>query len=86
VVLNSDARGSVEGMRWFLTRRAAMALAISSLMVIGTLNYSRYATAAQEAERKKAEASQQFAQSMAKGGAQGLSEEAVLAPEGASGG
>ena len=63
-----------------------MALAISSLMVLGTLNYSRYATAAQEAERKRAEAAQQLTQSMAKGGTQGLSEEVVLAPEGASGG
>jgi hypothetical protein len=90
VALNSDARGSVEGMRWFLTRRAAMALAISSLMVLGTLNYSRIATAAQEAERRRLEtehvAAENLTQAVAKGGAQRLAEEVVLAPEGASGG
>jgi hypothetical protein len=90
VALNSDARGSVEGMRWFLTRRAAMALAISSVMVLGTLNYSRYATAVQEAERKKIEAdyaaAEQLTRAMAKGSELGLTEEVVLAPDGASGG
>jgi hypothetical protein len=73
-------------MRWFLTRRAAIALAISGVMVLGTLNYSRYATAVQEAERKRLEAAQQLTQAVAKGEKQGLSEEVVLAPEGASGG
>jgi hypothetical protein len=90
VALNSDARGSVEGMRWLLTRRAAMALAISSLMVVGTLNYSRYMAATQEAERKKLEsdyaAAEQITRAVAKGSAQGLAEEVILAPEGVSNG
>ncbi|KAF2419999.1 hypothetical protein EJ08DRAFT_598660 [Tothia fuscella] len=55
VVLNSDARTEVEGVRWVLTRRAASALAVGVIMVLATLNYSRYMTATQAKERKKFE-------------------------------
>jgi hypothetical protein len=55
VALNSDARTEVEGVRWVLTRRAASALAVAVIMVLFTLNYSRYMTATQAKERKKHE-------------------------------
>lgn len=38
-----------------LTRRAASALAVGVIMVLATLNYSRYMTATQAKERKKFE-------------------------------
>jgi hypothetical protein len=42
-------------VRWVLTRRAASALAIGVVMVLFTLNYSRYMTATQAKEREKHE-------------------------------
>jgi hypothetical protein len=42
VALNSDSRGDVEGVRWLLTRRAALALAIVIIMVLGSLNFMRF--------------------------------------------
>jgi hypothetical protein len=50
--MNSDTRGDIEGVRWLLTRRAALALAIAVSMVLGTLNYSRYVHAAEESDQK----------------------------------
>jgi hypothetical protein len=38
-----------------LTRRAASALAVGVIMILATLNYSRYMTATQAKERKKFE-------------------------------
>lgn len=40
-------------MRWVLTRRAAGALAITAIMVLSALQYSKYMTQTQERERKK---------------------------------
>lgn len=53
MTLNSDARSDVESMRWVLTRRAALALVIVALSVLGTLRYTAYMTQTQEEERKK---------------------------------
>ncbi|KAJ9642027.1 hypothetical protein H2199_005242 [Coniosporium tulheliwenetii] len=53
VTLNSDARSEVEGLRWVLTRRAAMAVVLSALMILSTLKYQSYMTQLQENERKK---------------------------------
>ncbi|KAF2471252.1 uncharacterized protein BDR25DRAFT_285703 [Lindgomyces ingoldianus] len=54
VALNSDARSEVEGLRWVLTRRAAIAIGVSALMLFAVLRYSSYVTHAQSEERKKA--------------------------------
>jgi hypothetical protein len=90
VALNSDARGAVEGIRWLLTRRAALAIAISVVMVLATMNYSRYMTSSQKVERerhaKEMAANEEVLTSVQNGSTQGLSEEALLAPEGVSGG
>ncbi|OCK79556.1 hypothetical protein K432DRAFT_63956 [Lepidopterella palustris CBS 459.81] len=57
VALNSDARSEVEGLRWVLTRRAAIAIGISAIMILATLRYYNYMTKTQAEERKKAKKS-----------------------------
>lgn len=57
VQLNSDARSEVESLRWVLTRRAAMALALSAGMILATMRYLVYARekeAANQVREKKA--------------------------------
>lgn len=54
VALNSDARSEIEGLRWVLTRRAAIAIAISAVMILSTLRYNSYMTKTQDHERKNA--------------------------------
>ena len=54
MALNSDARSEVEGLRWVLTRRAAIAIAISAVMILSTLKYNSYMTKTQDHERKNA--------------------------------
>lgn len=77
-------------MRWLLTRRAGLAIAIVAVMVLGTFNYSRYMTTLQEAERKKHQdelaAAEEVYEAIQKSGTDGLVEEALLAPDGATGG
>jgi Tfp pilus assembly protein PilE len=77
-------------VRWLLTRRAGLAIAIVAVMVLGTFNYSSYMTTLQEAERKKhqdeLEAVQEAYEALQKGGSEALVEEALLAPDGATGG
>jgi hypothetical protein len=53
VLLNSDSRSEVEGLRWVLTRRAAMAIGLSALMMLGTLKYSSYLIHEEEERLKK---------------------------------
>lgn len=58
VALNSDARSEVEGLRWVLTRRAAITVGISAFMLFVALRYSSYVQhqqhQQQEQRRKKA--------------------------------
>ena len=58
VALRSDARSAVEGLRWILVRRAAIAIVISAVMILATLRYSSYMSRTQEIERQKMRASQ----------------------------
>ncbi|MCJ1433706.1 hypothetical protein MMC27_003070 [Xylographa pallens] len=53
VALNSDSRGEVEGLRWVLTRRAAMAIVGMAFLILGSLRYSSYMIHMQEIERKR---------------------------------
>ncbi|MCJ1395321.1 hypothetical protein MMC18_008205 [Xylographa bjoerkii] len=53
VALNSDSRGEVEGLRWVLTRRAAMAIVGMAFLILGSLRYSSYMIHMQELERKR---------------------------------
>ncbi|KAL9104375.1 MAG: hypothetical protein Q9163_000675 [Psora crenata] len=42
VALNSDAKTEVEGLRWVLTRRAAMAIAFMAILILGSLRWGSY--------------------------------------------
>ncbi|KAF2647444.1 hypothetical protein K491DRAFT_614591 [Lophiostoma macrostomum CBS 122681] len=53
VALNSDARSEVEGLRWVLTRRAAMTVAAAAFMLFLSLRYSSYLQHAQLLDEKK---------------------------------
>ncbi|KAF1844914.1 uncharacterized protein K460DRAFT_310878 [Cucurbitaria berberidis CBS 394.84] len=54
VALNSDARSEVEGLRWVLTRRAAITVGVSAFMLFVALRYTSYIQHQQLEERKKA--------------------------------
>ena len=53
VALNSDARSEVEGLRWVLTRRAAMTVAAAAFMLFCSLRYSSYLQHAAQLDEKK---------------------------------
>ncbi|KAF4239644.1 hypothetical protein CNMCM6457_008564 [Aspergillus fumigatiaffinis] len=53
VSLNSDGKSEIEGLRWILTRRAAMAVATSAFMIIIFLKYYSVRKAQEAAEKKK---------------------------------
>ncbi|KAF1967363.1 hypothetical protein BU23DRAFT_583896 [Bimuria novae-zelandiae CBS 107.79] len=55
VELNSDARSEVEGLRWILTRRAAIAIGISAFILFTLLRYMSYANHQSQEHRKKEE-------------------------------
>ena len=55
VALNSDARSEIEGLRWVLTRRAAIAIGVSAFMLFCMLRYSSYVAHNQAEAKKKAE-------------------------------
>ncbi|KAL4780000.1 hypothetical protein BJX76DRAFT_62376 [Aspergillus varians] len=54
VSLNSDSKSEIEGLRWILTRRAALAIAISAFMILSFLRYSSTQRAQNGAEKKDA--------------------------------
>lgn len=53
--MNSDARSEVEGLRWVLTRRAAISVAVSAFMLFVALRYSSYVAHQQSEEKKRAQ-------------------------------
>jgi hypothetical protein len=53
VALNSDARSEVEGVRWVLTRRAAITVGVSAFMLFVALRYTSYVQHQQLEERKR---------------------------------
>lgn len=61
VKLISDSKSQVEGLRWVLTRRTAMALATMAVLILGSLRWSTYQMRVKEmekvAEEKKAQSS-----------------------------
>ncbi|EHY56988.1 hypothetical protein HRR83_001945 [Exophiala dermatitidis] len=56
VLLNSEAKSEVEGLRWVLTRRAAMAIGFCAFMIISALNYSSIKMREKEEAEKKRKA------------------------------
>ncbi|KAI9880363.1 MAG: hypothetical protein M1830_003680 [Pleopsidium flavum] len=57
VALNSDSKGEVEGLRWVLTRRAALAIVGMAFLILSSLRYSTYKLHAREQARKLASTS-----------------------------
>ncbi|KAL6707038.1 hypothetical protein ACN47E_004790 [Coniothyrium glycines] len=53
VALNSDARSEVEGLRWVLTRRAAITVGFSAFMLFVALKYTSYVQHQTQERRKK---------------------------------
>ncbi|OCT50513.1 hypothetical protein CLCR_07192 [Cladophialophora carrionii] len=58
VLLNSEARSEVEGLRWVLTRRAALAIGFCAFMIISALNYSSIKMREKEEAEKKRKAAE----------------------------
>lgn len=58
VDLNSEARSEVEGLRWVLTRRAALAIAAAAIMVLGFLQYYSVESRKQAEIEKRRKAAQ----------------------------
>ncbi|KAG9516282.1 hypothetical protein KCV07_g6891, partial [Aureobasidium melanogenum] len=56
VLLNSDSRSDVEGVRWIITKRAGVALLACVLMILGSIKFASTAAMWQEEERKRAAA------------------------------
>ncbi|KAL4803313.1 hypothetical protein BDV18DRAFT_145616 [Aspergillus unguis] len=56
VSLNSDSKSEIEGLRWILTRRAALAIATSAFMILLFLRYSSTQRAQNPPEKKQTEA------------------------------
>jgi hypothetical protein len=54
VLLNSDSRSDVEGVRWVITKRAGAALAICVLMILSSIKFASTAAMWAEEERKRA--------------------------------
>lgn len=57
VVLGSEQKSEVEGLRWVLTRRAAMAIGLMAVLILGSLRYGSWKMHEREGEaRRKKEA------------------------------
>ncbi|KAL8678755.1 MAG: hypothetical protein Q9186_004906 [Xanthomendoza sp. 1 TL-2023] len=52
VALNSDSKSEVEGLRWVLTRRAAMAIGCMAVLILGSLRYITYKLHIRDQEQK----------------------------------
>ena len=72
VALNSDSKSEVEGLRWVLTRRAAMAIATMALLILGSLRYGSYKIHEQEMEQRKLEMNKAHGSSTGSGSGGGV--------------
>ncbi|KAF2250709.1 hypothetical protein BU26DRAFT_562674 [Trematosphaeria pertusa] len=52
IALNSDARSEIEGLRWILTRRAAITVGVTAFMLFVALRYSSYVSHQQKEQEK----------------------------------
>lgn len=52
VVLNSDSRSDVEGVRWIITKRAITALAICVGLILGSIKFASSVAQWEEEEKK----------------------------------
>ncbi|KAM3073401.1 hypothetical protein ACMFMG_004699 [Clarireedia jacksonii] len=58
VLLNSDSKSEIEGLRWVLTRRSVMGILFMAFMVLTSLRYASYKSHELEERRKKKEAAE----------------------------
>lgn len=72
VVLGSEQKSEVEGLRWVLTRRAAMAIGLMAVLILGSLRYGSYKMHEREMEARKVEAGSQSAGTGTGGGSGGV--------------
>lgn len=68
VVLGSEQKSEVEGLRWVLTRRAAMAIGLMAVLILGSLRYSSYKIHERNFEEMKKGASSQSSGTGTSGG------------------
>ena len=54
MLLNSDSKSEVEGLRWVLTRRSVMGILFMAFMVLTSLRYASYKAHEEEQQKKKA--------------------------------
>lgn len=55
VVLGSEQKSEVEGLRWVLTRWAAMAIGLMAVLILGSLRYGSYKMHERDVEARKKE-------------------------------
>jgi len=53
VLLNSDSKSEVEGLRWVLTRRSVMGILFMAFMVLTSLRYASYRSHEEELRKKR---------------------------------
>ncbi|KAL8744338.1 MAG: hypothetical protein Q9190_003410 [Brigantiaea leucoxantha] len=68
VQLMSGSKSEVEGLRWVLTRRTAIAIAIMAVMILGSLRYSTYKLHVREQEKRRDEEMKQTQSPTSRGG------------------
>ncbi len=71
VVLGSEQKSEVEGLRWVLTRRAAMAIALMAVLILGSLRYGSYKMHEREMEERRRAAGSRGSGTGAGGGSGG---------------
>ncbi|PBP16741.1 MOZ protein represents a chromatin-associated acetyltransferase [Diplocarpon rosae] len=55
VLLNSDSKSEIEGLRWVLTRRSVMGILFMAFMVLTSLRYASYKSHEEDVKLKKKE-------------------------------
>ena len=61
VVLGSEQKSEVEGLRWVLTRRAAMGIGLMAVLILSSLRYGSWKMQEREMEARKREPGSQSA-------------------------
>ncbi|KAK4192018.1 hypothetical protein QBC35DRAFT_485371 [Podospora australis] len=55
VMLNSDARSDIEGLRWVLIRRSVLGIIFMAVLTLGTLRYATFLSHQRQEEAKRKE-------------------------------
>ena len=70
-MLGSEQKSEVEGLRWVLTRRAAMAIGLMAVLILGSLRYGSWKMREREMEARRLEAGSQSSEKGMGGGGGG---------------